>query len=169
MYSLSKTALSELNAHVKAFFTIWGPSKQLKVQQIWLKLKEYKTLFGSIRIFCTYINMLVLISMSSKSNCDVIISTSVSYFLLSLIGWLLAYSTNEYSAPPDGANCNGSRVPRPILGHERQSFQNGQSHPHESSLFEGKVKLIQESYGVWYLLRWCLNSIFVSNLITIEV
>jgi len=47
-----------------------------------------------------------LISMSLKSNYDVIICTCVSYFLLFLIGWSKAGSTNENLAPPGGAKCN---------------------------------------------------------------
>ena len=47
-----------------------------------------------------------LISMSLKSNYDVIICPSVSYFLLSLIGWSKAGSTNEKIATTGGAKCN---------------------------------------------------------------
>ena len=47
-----------------------------------------------------------LISMSLKSNYDVIICTCVSYYLLFLIGWSKAGSTNENLAQPGGAKCN---------------------------------------------------------------
>ena len=51
------------------------------------------------------------------SNCDIIICTSVPYFLLPLIGWSKAGSTNENSAPQGGTKCNW-RIQVKSLNHE---------------------------------------------------
>ena len=60
--------------------------------------------------------------MSLKSNYDVIICTSVSYFLLFLIGLSKAGSTNENSAPPGGAKCN-KIIQVKLLNHVCKDFR----------------------------------------------